>query len=95
MGKGYRLKSLGDYTFESDGQAFTKPIINSPKAIRRVHEIFDRPSFLEDKVIPSDIKQGSVKDSWLMATLTSLANIDVGIGHVCVERGNKVAPSNM
>ncbi|KAE9367751.1 cysteine proteinase [Stipitochalara longipes BDJ] len=89
-GKGYCLNSLGDNKFEIDRQAFASLTSNSPKAVKRVHEIFDNPTFLKDKIAPSDIKQGSIGDCWLMASLTALANMEIGIERICVEWDTKI-----
>ena len=88
--KGYCLNSLGENKFEIDGRAFSNPTTNSPKAVKRVHEIFDNPTFLKDKVSPSDVKQGSLGDCWLMASLTALANMDIGIKRICVEYDTQI-----
>jgi hypothetical protein len=88
--KGYCLNSLGENKFEIDGRAFANPTSNSPKAVKRVHEIFDKPTFLKDKVSPSDVKQGSLGDCWLMASLTALANMENGIQRICVEYDTKI-----
>ena len=83
--KGYCLNGLGQGKFEISGRAFVNPMSNVPKAVKRVHEIFDKPRFLEGKVSPADVKQGSLGDCWLMASLTALANMEDGIQRICVE----------
>jgi hypothetical protein len=83
--KGYCLNSLAENKFEINGRAFTNPTSNVPKAVKRVHEIYDAPTFLKEKVSPADVKQGSLGDCWLMASLTALANMEVGIQRICVE----------
>jgi hypothetical protein len=83
--KGYCLNGLGDSKFEINGRAFANPTSNVPKAVKRVHEIFEKPTFLKDKVSPADVKQGSLGDCWLMASLTALANMEVGLQRICVE----------
>lgn len=82
--KGYCLNGLVERKFDIDGRAFTNPSSNAPKAVKRVHEIFDRPTFLKEKVSPADVKQGSLGDCWLMASLTALANMEVGLQRICV-----------
>jgi hypothetical protein len=89
-GKGYCLNSLGENKFEVDGRAFANLTTNSPKTVKRVHEIFDKPTFLKDKVSPSDVKQGSLGDCWLMASLTALGNMEVGIKRICVEYDTQI-----
>jgi hypothetical protein len=83
--KGYCLNGLGESRFEVNGRSFTNPTSLVPKAVKRVHEIYDKPTFLKDKVSPADVKQGSLGDCWLMASLTALANMECGIQRICVE----------
>jgi hypothetical protein len=83
--KGYCLNGLGGSKFEVNGRAFASPTSNVPKAVKRVHEIFEKPTFLKDKISPADVKQGSLGDCWIMASLTALANMEVGIQRICVE----------
>jgi hypothetical protein len=83
--KGYCLNGLGDDRFEVSGRALMNPSSLGPKAVKRVHEIFNKPTFLKEKVKPADVKQGSLGDCWLMASLTALANMEVGIQRICVE----------
>ena len=54
-----------------------------PKAVKRVHEIFEKPTFMRD-VNAGDVKQGSLGDCWLMASLSALANVKDGINRLCV-----------
>ncbi|TVY39248.1 Calpain-type cysteine protease [Lachnellula subtilissima] len=88
--KGYCLNGLGGSKFEVDGRAFTRITSNVPKAVKRVHEIFEEPTFLKDKISPADVKQGSIGDCWLLAGLTALANMEVGIRRICVEYDRKI-----
>ncbi|KAH7413026.1 hypothetical protein BKA64DRAFT_703135 [Cadophora sp. MPI-SDFR-AT-0126] len=90
MKKGYCLNNLKDNKFVISGSAYSTSTTNSPKAVKRVHEIFDKPTFLADKLSPADVKQGSLGDCWLMASLTALANMDVGIQRICVEYDTKI-----
>ena len=83
--KGYCLNGLAESRFEINGRAFANPTSNVPKAVKRVHEIFDKPTFLPEEVSPADVRQGSLGDCWLMASLTALANMEVGIKRICVE----------
>lgn len=55
-----------------------------PKAVKRVHEIYESPTFME-KLSGSEVKQGSLGDCWLMATLSGLANVEGGLQRICVE----------
>lgn len=88
--KGYCLNGLGESKFEVNGRALSNPTSNVPKAVKRVHEIYDNPTFLKEKVSPADVKQGSLGDCWLMASLTALANMEVGIQRICVEYDTKI-----
>lgn len=88
--KGYCLNGLGDSKFDISGRAFSNPTSNVPKAVKRVHEIFEKPTFLKEKISPADVKQGSLGDCWLMASLTALANMEVGIQRICVEYDTKI-----
>lgn len=54
-----------------------------PKAVKRVHEIFEKPTFMGE-VNGGDIKQGSLGDCWVMASLTALCNVKDGIKRICV-----------
>lgn len=82
--RGFCLNSLGGSKFEVSGRAFLNPASNVPKACKRVHEIFEKPTF-KDKVAPADVRQGSLGDCWLMASLTALASMENGIQRICVE----------
>lgn len=82
--RGFCLNTLGGSKFEVSGRAFSNPASNVPKACKRVHEIFEKPTF-KDKVTPADVRQGSLGDCWLMASLTALASMENGIQRICVE----------
>jgi hypothetical protein len=82
--KGYCLNGLGKSSFDINARAFSNPASIVPKAVKRVHEIFEKPTFLNE-VSPADVKQGSLGDCWLMASLTALANMEAGIQRICVE----------
>lgn len=60
-----------------------------PKAVKRVHEIFEKPTFMKN---PSgnDIKQGSLGNCWLIACLTALANVPGGLQRICVEYDTRI-----
>ncbi|KAL0764066.1 hypothetical protein CaCOL14_013393 [Colletotrichum acutatum] len=60
-----------------------------PKAVKRVHGIFEKSTFLEN-VNGGDVKQGSLGDCWLMAALTALANTEGGIQRIWVEYDTRV-----
>ena len=81
--KGYCLNGLVEDKFDVGSTSGLS--VNVPKAVKRVHEIFEKPTFAPEKVSPADVKQGGLGDCWLMAGLTALANMEVGIRRICVE----------
>jgi hypothetical protein len=83
--KGHCLNGLVDPKFEISRHAFESPTSMVPKAVKRVHEIFNKPTFLKEKISPADVMQGNLGNCWLMASLTALANMEVGIQRICVE----------
>ncbi len=85
MSKGHCLNSLGENHFDLSIGAMIGPNASVPKAVKRVHEIFDKPTFLEGDIDGCDVKQGGLGDCWLMASFTGLANVDDGIRRICVE----------
>lgn len=62
-----------------------------PKAVKRVHEIFDKPTFMKD-VSGSDVKQGGLGDCWLMSSFTALASAENGVPRCCVAYDTSKAP---
>ncbi|KAJ9129876.1 Calpain-D [Pleurostoma richardsiae] len=88
-GKGHCLNSLGRREFDISMSNMLSPSANIPKAVKRVHEIFEKPTFM-DKLLPSDIKQGNLGNCWFVASLTGLANVEEGIKRVCVEYDTKI-----
>ena len=61
-----------------------------PHAVKRVHEIFDQPTFSPELVNPADIKQGNVGNCWFISSLTNLANMAGGVSRICVKHDTKV-----
>lgn len=82
-GKGNCLNGLGYTKFEMSGRASSNPASRVPKAVKRIHEIFEQPTFLKDKISPADVKQGGIGDCWLVASFTALANM-AAIQRICV-----------
>jgi len=83
MVKGNTLNHLGSNKFDVHGpRSSTSKAI--PKAVKRVHEIFEKPTFMKD-TLGSDIKQGSLGDCWIVAAFSALANVEDGIKRCCVE----------
>ncbi|KAK4163889.1 calpain-D [Cladorrhinum sp. PSN259] len=83
MEKGHCLNSLGRTKFDISMSNLLNPSSSIPKAVKRIHEIFDKPTFMNN-LSGSDVKQGSLGDCWLMASLTGLANVEDGIKRLCV-----------
>ena len=78
------LNSLGDTKFDLSSSSLISPSASIPKAVKRVHEIFDKPTFMKT-ITGSDVKQGSLGDCWFMASLTALAGVEDAIKRTCVE----------
>ncbi|EOO01398.1 putative calpain family cysteine protease protein [Phaeoacremonium minimum UCRPA7] len=87
--KGHCLNSLGSTKFDINMSTMLNPNANIPKAVKRVHEIYEKPTFME-KVLPGDIKQGNLGNCWFVASLTGLANVEDGIKRICVEYDTKI-----
>lgn len=60
-----------------------------PKAVKRVHEIFDKPTFMKEPGA-SDVKQGGLGDCWLVASFSGLANVENGLKRICVEYDTRI-----
>ncbi|KAL2107670.1 hypothetical protein VUR80DRAFT_4893 [Thermomyces stellatus] len=87
MEKGHCLNYLGDDTFDV---SFPPPSnANQPKSVKRVHQIFEKPTFLE-KVNSSEVIQGSLGNCWAVAALSALADVEDGIKRLCVEYDTRV-----
>lgn len=82
--KGHCLNSLGKPMFALCRSNLIDPAARIPKAVKRVHEIFENPSFM-GSLLPGDIKQGDLGNCWFVASLTGLANVPDGIKRICVE----------
>ncbi|KAB5539459.1 calpain family cysteine protease [Coniochaeta sp. 2T2.1] len=66
------------------------PFRFTPKAVKRVCEIFDDPTFYIDGPTANDVRQGRDGDCWLMAALCTLSNKPGLIERVCVARDEAV-----
>ncbi|KAJ4424141.1 hypothetical protein N0V82_001189 [Gnomoniopsis sp. IMI 355080] len=88
-GKGHTLNSLTNTKFDISRSNLVNPAANIPKAVKRVHEIFEKPTFMEN-VLPGDIKQGNLGNCWFVASLTGLANVPDGLKRICVEYDTKI-----
>ncbi|KAH7329494.1 hypothetical protein B0I35DRAFT_46084 [Stachybotrys elegans] len=87
--KGHCLNSLGSTKFELNRSTLLSSKASVPKAVKRVHEIFESPTFMKN-VNGGDVKQGSLGDCWIMAALTALANAEEGIKRTCVAYNTKI-----
>ena len=84
MAKGYCLNSLGQTTFDVSLKNMLRISASVPKAVKRVHEIFEKPTFMAN-VSGSDAKQGSLGDCWFISCVSGLANVPGGLQRACVE----------
>ena len=83
MGKGDCLNYLGSKKFDvADRMMSTSADV--PRAVKRVHEIFEQPVFMKD-LGSADVKQGTLGDCWFIAALTGLASVKGWLERVCVE----------
>lgn len=89
MEKGHTLNSLGRTKFDLNMSTMMNPSAIVPKAVKRIHEIYEKPTFMAN-VSGNDVKQGSLGDCWLMASLSGLANVKDGIQRICVEHDTKI-----
>ncbi|KAI6290837.1 hypothetical protein MCOR34_010330 [Pyricularia oryzae] len=87
--KGNTLNYLGKTKFALNTSTLQDPSSTVPKAVKRVHEIFDNPTFMKN-VNGSDVKQGGLGDCWLMASMSGLANVEGAIQRTCVEYNTRI-----
>ncbi|KAF4462584.1 hypothetical protein FALBO_10605 [Fusarium albosuccineum] len=87
--KGHCLNTLGVQKFELNRTTLLSSKAAVPKAVKRVHEIFEKPTFMKE-VNGGDVKQGSLGDCWIMAALTALANVPDGLRRMCVAYDTKI-----
>lgn len=81
--KGHCLNSLNQTAFELNRTTLLSSKASVPKAVKRVHEIFENPTFMKN-VGSGEVKQGSLGDCWIMAGLTAIANVEEGLKRICV-----------
>ncbi|KAI8710269.1 Calpain catalytic domain-containing protein [Fusarium sp. LHS14.1] len=81
--KGHCLNTLGQKKFELSDTSLLSSEDRVPKAVKRVHEIFENPTFMKN-IHGGDVKQGNLSDCWLMAGLIALANIPASLKRICV-----------
>ncbi|KAF9875264.1 calpain-like protein [Colletotrichum karsti] len=87
--KGHCLNTLGATKWQLSRTTLSNPSASVPKAVKRVHEIFEKPTFMKN-LDGCDVKQGSLGDCWLMASLTALANVEGGMKRICVEYDTRI-----
>ncbi|KAI1333500.1 hypothetical protein F5Y15DRAFT_421771 [Xylariaceae sp. FL0016] len=88
MSRGNCLNYLGSKKFDISA-AYISTSTNVPKAVKRVHEIFEKPTFMKN-LDGADVKQGALGNCWLIASLSALANVEDGIRRICVEYDTKI-----
>ncbi|KAK0747341.1 hypothetical protein B0T21DRAFT_405979 [Apiosordaria backusii] len=89
MEKGHTLNTLGRTKYDLSMSTMLNPSSVVPKAVKRVHEIFEKPTFMAN-LSGNDVKQGSLGDCWLMASFSGLANVEDGIKRICVEYDTRI-----
>lgn len=89
MEKGNCLNYLGHETYEVGYPPSSSA--NLPKSVKRVHEIFENPTFMKS-VNSSEIVQGSIGNCWAVAALSALADVKDGIQQLCVEYDTREFP---
>ncbi|KAL7953296.1 hypothetical protein V8C34DRAFT_61948 [Trichoderma compactum] len=87
--KGNTLNYIGTNKFEISRSTLLSSKSVVPKAVKRVHEVFDKPTFMGN-VDGSDVKQGGLGDCWLMSSLTALASVEDGVKRCCVAYDTKI-----
>lgn len=81
--KGHCFNCIGSEIFPISKASTSISEANVPGTVKRVHEIFEAPTFRRD-VSGSDIKQGSHGDCWLMAAFIAWSNTQEGKKCNCV-----------
>ncbi|PHH55425.1 Calpain clp-1 [Ceratocystis fimbriata CBS 114723] len=80
---GNTLNSLGSDTFKVSSEARRNHAIRGPKAVKRISEIFQNPTFLK-KISIDQAKQGALGDCWAISALTGLACVEDAVKRLCV-----------
>ncbi|KAK7755351.1 hypothetical protein SLS62_002577 [Diatrype stigma] len=78
--KGNCLNYLGSNKFNIAGPRLSTST-SVPKAVKRVHEIFEKPTFMKS-LSPNDVKQGALGDCWFISSLSALVNVEEGLKRV-------------
>ncbi|KAF7559142.1 hypothetical protein G7046_g5015 [Stylonectria norvegica] len=87
--RGYCLNRLNKKRFDISKDALLDPESIVPKAVKRVHEIFEKPTFMRD-INLAEVKQGHLGDCWFMSSLTALTSVKDGIKRMCVAYDTKI-----
>ncbi|KAI1325222.1 hypothetical protein F5Y16DRAFT_277502 [Xylariaceae sp. FL0255] len=88
MGRGNCLNYLGSSKFDMANTRYSSTT-SVPKCVKRVHEIFEKPTFLKD-IDGTDIKQGGLGNCWFIASLSALANVEGAVKRICVEYDTRI-----
>ncbi|KAL2753037.1 hypothetical protein ACRALDRAFT_2112723 [Sodiomyces alcalophilus JCM 7366] len=87
--KGHCLNHLGGTKWSVSRSSLSSTSASVPKAVKRVHEIFEKPTFMKS-LSGDDVKQGNLGDCWLIASLTALANVPGALEKICVEYDQRI-----
>ncbi|ROT38139.1 calpain clp-1 [Sodiomyces alkalinus F11] len=87
--KGNCLNHLGSTKWSISRSSLSSSSATVPKAVKRVHEIFEKPTFMKS-LSGDDVKQGSLGDCWLIASLTALAHVPGALEKICVEYDQRI-----
>ncbi|RSL42561.1 hypothetical protein CEP51_016465, partial [Fusarium floridanum] len=87
--KGHCLNGLCSQLFKLDKDTLLSSSPSTPKSVKRVHEIFENPTFMKN-VNGGDVKQGTLDDCWLMGALTALGNVQDELKRICVAYDTEV-----
>ncbi len=78
------LNSLGSTKWEMSASMRMRADAAVPRAVKRVHEIFENPTFMAN-ISGADVKQGYLGNCWFIAGLTGVANVPGALQRICVE----------
>ncbi|KAF4956773.1 hypothetical protein FSARC_11474 [Fusarium sarcochroum] len=87
--KGHCLNSLSTKAFELNSGTLLDSEASVPKAVKRVDEIFEKPTFMRNSR-GSDVNQGKLGDCGMIAGLTALANVSDGLRRNCVAHDTNI-----
>ncbi|EEU38579.1 uncharacterized protein NECHADRAFT_88447 [Fusarium vanettenii 77-13-4] len=87
--KGDCLNGLCEEKYDLSAVSLSSSEDKVPKAVKRVHELFEQPTFME-RIQGGDITQGNLSDCWLMTGLVALANIPAAVKRTCVSYNTTV-----